>query len=85
MAKSSVVALSATESHDSFDSCLMDYSSNDEDNVPHVSPKELSDDDKLMTLICNQKFDGSFDLETNLCQLLESPVDDVRKGRVLIT
>ena len=55
----------------SYDPSLSSQSSQDE-------PK--TDDDKLMTLISSQNFDGSFKLETTIAQLLNTTVDDIVQG-----
>lgn len=44
----------------------------------------LTDDDKLMKLVSIQNFDGSFQLEKELAQLLNTTLDDVRQGKRII-
>jgi hypothetical protein len=45
-----------------------------------VKDEPKTDDDKLMTLISSQNFDGSFKLETTIAQLLNTTVDDIVQG-----
>ena len=55
-----------------------------EENVANIPPKKLSVDDKLIALISSQQYDGSFKLDAGLCQLLDSSVEDARKGREIL-
>ena len=47
---------------------------------PSISPKVLTDDDKLMKLISIQCFNGAFKVDMVLAQLLDTTLEDIKEG-----
>jgi len=44
--------------------------------------KKMTDDAKLMKLVSRQNFDGSFQLDDGLAKLLNTSLDDIKKGKI---
>lgn len=50
------------------------------DTAPPKSIKESTNDDKLMILVSTQNFNGSFRLEPELAELIDTTLEDIQKG-----
>ena len=45
-----------------------------------IPPKVLTNDDKLIKLVSIQSFDGAFKVDMVLAQLLDTTLEDIKKG-----
>ena len=58
----------------------MSFSDIDRSASALIPPKILTDDDKLMKLVSIQSFDGAFKMDMALAQLLDTTLEDIKKG-----